>query len=68
MDPELAMALRISLEEERARQQPAQTEAPKEGAAAQQQVNVPAADDEEMDEEAILEQAKLLSMQQEAQA
>lgn len=80
LDPELAMALRISLEEERARQQPVGSEAQEQVQAApnqatevaqQVQQDLPKPDvsaqvhdeDEEMDDEAILQQAMMLSMQ-----
>lgn len=83
LDPELAMAIRISLEEERARQQPGDAvgsqpatglnAAGTSGQGDQPMVDASAAAhdepaaEDEDDEEAILEQARLLSMQHDEQ-
>lgn len=83
LDPELALALRVSMEEERARQEAAAKKAAEEGGEASGSVEAagvatpmedtpsqpaepPASEDIPMDEDALLQQALALSMQEAA--
>ncbi len=64
MDPELAMALRVSMEEERVRQERATAAAAREESKDADMADAPAADAGLSEEDALLQQALAMSMQE----